>query len=663
MVDERPVKAQTAGIDYRQVSFVALAAIALVVAAFVAPGVIGAGDSERESLADGDGGGEPIGWFDFLEWVGLTDGEGGGDYACEIQLSDEPTPGDTVTVTVRSEGEPVTDAPVWFDGESVGVTDDDGQVIGEVPYVEELEIRVQTDGETDCRIAEPTSTLEDPDSSVATAGVASVQAESPNASVEYDVDGEVEIETRGQPDPGADLEVEASIDEVAMAAADVTIDGESVAETDENGTATVTVPDDGRDRIDLGVARGEFAGTTAIDVRLLEATFSPDGLVPVPGSEGVVVVERAGEPVPDAAVFVDGDRHATTDEQGVVSLSLPVDPTTAVTVETTDQQTTITLVDVYGLPALALTAIFVGVAAVVHRTHGRRGSAWVVGLGTVFAVVAILEAFAGPTVGALSLALALGGILAVALVRSDRRPGAGRSPGGAAENALEWILTRLLAVVSVLEAVIGWGWAVVAWVVSVPQRVVGGVRASGRSRHALAGVAAVASVGVAGYVFVGDPRVVVALVGIAVLVMGGLFVRRHSRSVPVDSTDEPVRQPTQSLERTADDEPTVHTVWRQFARTVEPARWRTQAPREVERRALEAGYPEPPVRELTRLFREVEYGPRRATPELHERAGVVYAALVDGGENPSSATDSDQSSSETDDEDERHGRRPAGDRT
>ncbi|WP_254611779.1 DUF4198 domain-containing protein [Haloterrigena gelatinilytica] len=508
------------GPDYRQLSVVALAALAIVLAAFLAPAGSGITspdanvdpDADPDTNPNVDPGSAPaepegdgpdsipnldINWDGLLEWTefdwlengdrdaepddsvdrGIERGDGPSTSACAIWLDREPTPGSEVTARVQYEGEPVAGADVWYDDDYVGKTDEQGRVTGTVPYVENLNVRIESDeypacsgtAETASATASATALLGagpgtspsplPTDSTANAPALASAQEvdEVDNGSVEYEVEGEVEIAVRGQPDPGESVTVEASIEGVPMADASVTIDGEEVGETNADGLAVIDVPDDGTESFELGVARGDFAGTTTVDVRLLEVALSPEGLAPIPGSPGVLEATVDDEPVADAEVRVGGERIGTTDDDGRLALALPVDPTTAITVSTADRTETVSLAGQYGSVAVVLGVAVVGLTVVAARTHGRRGAAGVLGATGATLVVLAVEAFYGRAAGTLAL-LTLGALaLGVTSVRSgrtilDARP----SPGDAADDALEWIVNRLLGLVARLERVVDW---------------------------------------------------------------------------------------------------------------------------------------------------------------------------------------------------------------
>lgn len=716
-----PSAAATAGVDYRQVSFVALAAIALVLAALVAPGFVGSDGSNGADGEGGDGTGgagersdEPtdpaFDWTDLLELLGWDAGPpdepggGAGEPACTVFLADDPTPGDEVTVTIHYRDEPLADAAVWFNDRRVGRTDASGRVTGTVPYAETLEIRVETDGGVDCLAAETTGTVSvDRDAGEGTeTGVGSVSiptaamlatatqesdpesdpepgdGDAENSTVAYEVDGEVAIEVRGEPDPGAEITVAAAVDDVPMRAADVSIDGERVAETDDRGTAAVTVPDDGTERIELTVARGDFAGSTTVDVRLLEATLAPDGLAPIPGSDGVVVAEIADEPAADAEVAVAGEPTGTTDADGRLALRLPRDPTATVTVSTADRTARTSLADAYGALALLSSLLVAGLAAVSYRTHGGRGPVAVAGAAAAGLAVLVVEAFYGPAAGGAALAAASALGVGAVLVGSDRSVATdARSTRRAIARAVERLAARVLAIVRFLEALLDrflgavdrlgrWLAALprsgtelarrlAAWLAALPTRAVAvgrrvlesvrGIRR--RPRRAAGAAAGVAGFAAGGYALGGRTGALAAATAFAVGAGVAIAVRSTTDEPLSDAIDERDRSGADAPEPTetdADGHRSVRTAWRAFASDVAPDSWRTRAPAEIERRALAEGYPREAVRELTALFRAIEYGDREPSAADRERATAASERLAgadDGGDAPADATDTD----------------------
>ncbi|ELY83037.1 DUF4129 domain-containing protein [Natrinema altunense] len=750
--------AASGGADYRQVSLVALAALALVLTAALAPGLTG-GESDSSPGADvdwdgivpdidfnpdtdvdgsddggnadgepGDGPGGGFDWRRLLEWLNLdrnddvepptkTDGKP----QCVIMLDREPVPGSRLTATIRYEGEPLTETPVWFDERRVGETDDAGRVTGEVPYVEELVIRVGTATDATCRAGTATSLpssttsgsagyhsddarqssadvrgLGSPEpeigavpsarrdlpaaaATVPTASVApsasstpalassatpaaSVQEESAgNATGSYAVDGEVTIDVDGEPYPGETITIDAAVEDVPMREATVSVDGTAVGETDGSGQATVRVPDDGTDTFEIGVARGDFAGTTTVDVLLLEAAFAPAGIAPIPGSPGAVEATTNGEPVAGATVTVDGERVGATDADGRLATGLPLDPTATVTVSTERQTASVSLVGAYGGSALVLSSIILGLMALSYRHAGRRGPMAVLGGTAGVAAVLVAEAFYGQWAGI----AVLGGVcllaLAVGLSRSGRgSPSLSVRDCSSPRDWLDRLLSRLVALglglVDRLEVLLEWLHALAgavhewvrslprsgrglwarfaAWLGTVPGRVRSGLEAALGTVRTLPLRAIAAGVGsvpliAGGYVVDGVRGAV--LVTAALAAAGVMAARTDGDDPQTDARDrdaEPdAETATTDTSHAAAETRSFRDLWRAFARQVAPGRWRTRTPGEIERRALSKGYPRRPVRKLTTLFREVEYGGRPRSASRRERAAEAYDAV------------------------------------
>ncbi|QCW03457.1 DUF4129 domain-containing protein [Natrinema pallidum] len=719
-------EAASGGADYPQVSLVALAALALVLTATFAPGLTGGGSDSSPGAdvdwdgivpdidfdpdvdgtddggnADGEPGDGPGGGFDWrrlLEWLNLDrdddvepPAETDGEPRCVIMLDREPVPGSRLTATIRYEGDPLAGTPVWFDERRVGETDDAGRVTGEVPYVEELVIRVGTATDATCRAGTSTSL---PSSS--TTGVANYRSDdarrlggleaeigaasstpvlgssavtaarsqdgpSGNATGSYAVDGEVTIDIGGEPSPGETITIDAAVADVPMREATVSVDGTAVGKTDGSGRAVVRVPDDGTATFEIKVARGDFAGTTTVDVLLLEAAFAPAGIAPIPGSPGAVEATIDGEPVAGATVTVDGERVGATDADGRLVTGLPLDPTATVTVSTERQTASVSLVSAYGGSALVLSSIIAGLMVLAYRYAGRRGPMAVLGGTAGLAAVLVVEAFYGTWAGI----AVLGGVcllgLGVGLSRSGRGlPSPSVRDRPSTRDWLDRLLSRLVALglglVDRLEVLLEWLhvlagavhewvrslprsgrrlWArFAAWLGTVPGRVRSGLEAALSTARTLPLRAVAAGVGalplLAGGYAVDGLRGMI-LVTAALTAAGVIAVRADGEDPQTDARDsdaEPAAETTTAdTSHTAAETRSFRDLWRAFARQIAPGRWRTRTPGEIERRALSKGYPRTPVRELTTLFREVEYGDRPRSASRRERAAEAYDAV------------------------------------
>ncbi|PSQ44234.1 hypothetical protein BRD07_00535, partial [Halobacteriales archaeon QS_9_68_42] len=688
-------------VDTRQVAFVAVAILGLVAAAllFPAPSVDGTGpgnataapDSDgdgrdgggRSNGGDGDGGdGEPGGWVRWLaELIEPSPGQdqpiADDDPRCLISLDQQPEPGATVTVTVVIDGDPAADVPVRFEGERIGRTDGDGTVSGEVPYVRELTIRVGIEGGPDC-VAETAARgqgsvrVSDNDAhggartgaaGVSPVGVAAAQND--NASIDIDVRGEMRIDVVDEAYPGTDVRVRARIGDRPVPDAEVSVDGDVVGTTDADGTATVTVPDDGRREVNLEVARGEYDAAAVVDVLVLDAVLEPtSSLALVPGADATVVATLGDGPAEGAAVSVAGRERGRTDEAGRLDVVLPADPRATVRVETANQTVTTSVADRYAAPAAVVLLVAALVVGATAWRRGRRSAAVAAtAIGAFIAAVVttlVVDAHYGATVRN-AVIVAVGVLVGLVALGRHRAAVGAAATGG--RRSLGRVAARLRALAEMLRdapvsafaarvrerllAVALWAATLVGRTAERLRRSLARLRTVGwsargllsaaadrlrrlaaavslrRAAAFLAGAVALAAVVAAGYLAAGGPGAVAAAVACLALAAVAWARRRRAPAdepPPNDSgvagavTGTSVRAPDARGQRS------FREVWRAFARLVVPGRWRTSAPNEVARAAVDRGYPERPVEELTALFREVEYGGRPLSTAVRDRA-------------------------------------------
>lgn len=713
--------------QYGQLAFILLASLGLLLAAMVAPPVAEPGtdtDDDPHTVEPGEVGeppddtGDGDGFsfdlpeflYDLIEWT-ETDGEA--EYqpppdepACVIVIEDRnPVPGDDLSVAIIYEDEPLVGAHVWFDDNHVGTTDDDGRVTGQVPYEREFDIRAQVPGEVECTVGDVgggphASGVESPpgganqfagtalsavpqtperpllSAPASTSTATGVDDETANTTVNVEVAGEVDLRIDGEPFPGEELTLWASIEGQAMANAIVRKDGDHVETTDEQGEASLVVPDDGSDSFELTVERGAFDGTTTVDVLLLDVALEPDGLAVVPGATDTVVTTVGDDPIEGATVTV-GDREVgTTDENGTLAVETPVDPRTTIAVTAVDQTATTSVFDHYRLIG-PLAALLVSVLSVLaYWVAARRGLLFVWGA-TVAALTAVVaEAYWG-TVG---LTFVLGSVAVVTLASVAWR---GRNSVAVPEvstrfgrswlreilakvrarlRTLKYGLKRTLLAVTFrivdgLERVVAWlkhrlG-VIRAWLESLPRSGSALLErflswGSSRVNHLQDGIgrdrgALVAGIGGGGIVLGVHtvahsyaPRAWLALGGVSALVLVAGAVAAHRQradngdeAVPTTDDSDLDSPPTSSVAgQWNSPERTLRECWRSLARWTFPSRWRTRTPAEVVRKASELGYPAGPVDDLAMVFRDVEYGGRRPDPAVHERANEAYQHIA-----------------------------------
>ncbi len=215
-----------------------------------------------------------------------------GEGELTLQVIDgEVVPGEEITVLVTLNGNPVAGAQVEVDDDDVGETDEDGLISFTVPYDDELDIearRGELRGKLEIKIGN-TLTLQV-------------------------IDGEVV--------PGEEITVLVTLKGNPVAGAQVEVDDDDVGETDEDGLISFTVPYD--DELDIEARRGELRGKLEIRIGNTLTLEVIDGEV-VPGEEITVLVTLKGNPVAGAQVEVDDDEIGETNEDGLISFTVPDD--------------------------------------------------------------------------------------------------------------------------------------------------------------------------------------------------------------------------------------------------------------------------------------------------------------------------------------------------
>ncbi|SFS08422.1 protein of unknown function [Halomicrobium zhouii] len=630
----------------RQLVFLALCSLALVVAAFAAPPTAQGSSSPDVPLGD------------------LFGNESGQTGDCVVLLSENPVPGRDVTVAVRRGGEPIQDVRVWFDDRSIGVTNRSGQVTGTVPYVRKLSVKVGLPGGGSCEFETVTggtavqhqsaalgapagsSNLAGnaaPETGQSTGQAAAQATDSPtptrptdavNVSDSFRFLGPIGVDVVGEPNPGETVTLVATIRGDPVPAATVSVDGDRVGRTDENGEYALTIPDDGTERLRVNVQRGEIEGRTFVDVRLLRVAVQGERF-PLPGQSATVRAAIGTDAAADAAVTLDGERVATTNATGQAAITLPGDPLATVTVTTGDRTASRSMLSVFAptiVTPVAALLLLVGSPLAVYWADGRRGLAVLVAL-----AANLLAGTAGYVVAGRDGALVAVGstLLLLALVLAVRRPdlvsGAGDrltalvTPGGSAGDVARSWIDR------VTDGVL--------WITRRVERLVDRIETSlGAVLRRLREFELAALLADVRTLFGGLPRRFVA--GIRFLV--GLPRRLLGSILPGSSDDEsevtdPTGQPTPERRPPG---PAIRELWRRFARRVVPDRWPQRTPGEVSRQAIDAGFPRDSVVELTSVFRDVEYGGESLSDDRYLQAQRAYDAL-DAGENESDGTDGD----------------------
>ena len=510
-----------------------------------------------------------------------------------IELSADPVPGRDLTVTVTRDGEPVSGATVSFNGDPVGETNAAGNVTGEVPYAESLEVVARAEGaETQASSLGPGAVLPGANGGpgatetasgdslrrfaagdgIAAVGAAGGAAARTGGNVTVDVPVDVSVEAVGEPVAGEPVDVIATVAGEPVSNGTVRVNGTAVGRTGSDGQATVTLPE--AETAVINVSRGDASGSRTLSVGRFSVSVAPSTGVPLPLTESVVTVRFDGEPVPDASVAVDNESAGATGANGTAAVRLPFADSASVaataSIGGTSASATATVGDLYRnlAGAVGLVTFALGSVAVAARRRGisprslPRSAARLVVRLVRLGVAGLVRFAAGveATIAALRRSLST----AVALLT----------------QGLSGVKRLVPAVPAAVRRLLG--------------RLVAALRAAPRYLHPLAILAALKRAGRAG----------------SDAAAGG-----NGESTRADPGDEPEA-----------DEPllTIRDAWGEFRTHVSIRSWRTATPGEIARWAVHRdGLPQEAVQTLTDAFRDVEYGSRSPS----DRAPAARRAL------------------------------------
>ncbi|MFC4543995.1 DUF4129 domain-containing protein [Halosolutus amylolyticus] len=269
----------------------------------------------------GDAGGEPTaGDWDSIDGTPEFDAVPSDDRTDENEADDGPVspdieiegaiePGNEVRVDLDAFG-PRATKTIHVNGDAVAETDEFGRADVVVPYAEEMTVTVPED----------------------------------DVSRTIDVETDATIETHDGAVPDREFELSAAVGSTPVTDATVFLDGESVATTDEDGRATVTLPETAGPAA-LRVERGPVEGEHTVDVAEPTVRFVSPLLFP--GSPAPVQVSADGDRVPDATVSLADGEPTTTGDDGRARVWLPIEDEATVTAEVGAETATATVGNLY----------------------------------------------------------------------------------------------------------------------------------------------------------------------------------------------------------------------------------------------------------------------------------------------------------------------------
>jgi hypothetical protein len=225
-----------------------------------------------------------------------------------IRTSDPLIPGQYVTITVIQSGAPVDRVLVGVNDQTLGRTDQFGQIDVSVPYAERFAVVAQKPAIRDRSSIEATTATEDGDGGL----IQMTTTTQTNA----------QIVPLREPRPGETLTTLVHIDGVPVEGADVRQSGQLVGQTDENGTVSVDIP--WERSTELTVERGEVTAERNLTIGPLEmSTMTAGQLVVAAGQPLAIIVHQDDRPVSGATVRIDGTPVGTTNSGGEFTTRLP----------------------------------------------------------------------------------------------------------------------------------------------------------------------------------------------------------------------------------------------------------------------------------------------------------------------------------------------------
>lgn len=456
----------------------------------------------------------------------------------DIEIDGAIEPGNEVRVEV--DGARFFDRKtVEVNGETVGETNESGRIDVHVPYAEKMNVAVVNESQ----------------------------------SRTVDVETTAAIETLDGAAPARDLEIRVSVGSTPVPNAMVSLDGTSVTTTDDEGKATVELPETAGP-VELRAERGPVAGEHTIDVP--EPTVRFVSPLVFPGSPALVEVSADGAGVANASVSLANGESATTGGDGRATLWVPIADEATVTAEVGEETVSATVGELY----LRLTAV----------------------------VVLVPGFLIGATVTYLRLA-----------ARRDRRHGGSLAP---------LVLALAAALAGIADALrrltISWPtirWPSVRWPrFSMPRPGFGdGLRSLGVLQQSLGtGFASLLSFDSADR---SSDRTVRSLFG---------RVKNLTNGTGEDGRSDEGGGPELALEPLGPRRPRaeVRAAWHAFLDRLGVEDRTTKTPGHLARRAIAAGFPGGSVRRLVTLFRDVEYGNRDPSPDRVVEARATIDELL-----------------------------------
>ncbi|WP_302083834.1 transglutaminaseTgpA domain-containing protein [Salinibaculum rarum] len=268
------------------------------------------------------------------------------DYSVTVHPQD-PAPGTTAVVHVEQDGIPASGVTVAVNGDVVGETNTTGDIGVTVPYTDTLRVTVREPATTDTQQAvmhsapgdmtpERAYSLERPPSTVWTAtGPQNTSTNTSNPDATVNVTENMTFSRTGLLLSGNDVTYHVEIKDTPVRNAAVYLGDEQVTTTSNTGNFTVTLPESAQDgdTIHLEVKRGAINDSTTETVEPVSVSVTSTSWIPVviPGRNANITVTVGDQPVQGATVSVAGETVGETNQAGVVTISVPLQPKLSLT--------------------------------------------------------------------------------------------------------------------------------------------------------------------------------------------------------------------------------------------------------------------------------------------------------------------------------------------
>jgi transglutaminase-like putative cysteine protease len=580
----------------------------------------------------------------------MADSDSSNPYTVTINRT-EAIPGRPIEATVTQSEEPVSGVEVTFNQNPVGVTDENGTVMGTVPYTSKLNITVAaatqpTSGQLSLLHSDRYFSIRGPRHR-SISGENDAQTESADGT-SFPVETNGTIRTTERPFAGSSIVLDATVGGSPVSEAEVTVDGESVGRTDSGGQAIITLPNN-TDEVEVRVSRGAVSGTQTVSV-LQSINITHAGNL-YPGNNITISATNQGQSVRNATVIIDNRSVGTTNQSGLASIQLPTRPgNVTITVrkglasgsaELPLRQLTVnaTATAIVPLPwtttrieadigdrnssgvDIRLNGQYVGTTdenGTLNATLPLANGATVVAVG--YSQQATTNA--GNPAGVLGAAIvALLGIFASTMVVLRRSETSVREETksllGLGLRFSYWIIGSIISLTAIVSKAVEVLLRLIRRISNDLTRLPALVRqmlyevrsVGSRLVHRLwEGVTGLGELGRRIGALLIRPRALLSLLKEIFFAQG-------------DSTDD--GQTTKLDEPVPEDDPeyesrmTIREAWKEFLRMVSLRHWRTKTPGQIERRAInEDDLPPGPVQLITDAFRDVEYGDRSATDRV-----------------------------------------------